>query len=139
MAALCIGAASLVTSTTTSRSDATVRVALALAILGTVVNILAILLLGFRGQRESGKLSWHLQRGVTGAGVLMPLFALMCLFVATQPVVTIVTASIVGMYWSSVWQGRSGSIRRGTGAGTRCHDCFRNAITHAYTTRARWM
>lgn len=97
MIALCIGTASLITSTTTARSDAAVRVALALAILGTTVNVLAIALLGLRGRRGRGRLSWYLQRGVAGAGVLMPVLALMSLFVGTQPVITIVTAGIVGM------------------------------------------
>ena len=95
--ALCIEIASLVTSTTTARSDSAVRVTLALAILGTIINVLAITLLEFRGQHSTSRLFRHVQKWVAGAGLLMPVIALLCLFVGTQPVVTIVTAGIVGM------------------------------------------
>ena len=95
MATLSIETASVITSVTAVRSEAAVRAALAFAIFGSLVNVFTIALLEFRGQIRMVRPSQRLQGAFAGVGALLPVLALVCLFVGTQPVATIAAAGVV--------------------------------------------
>ena len=92
MIALCVEIASVTTSITTTRSQATVGAAFAFAIIGVMVNVITIALLELWGRRVANRRALHFQGWVFSAGALWPVLALACLFVGTQPIAFIAVA-----------------------------------------------
>lgn len=96
MTALSVETLSIITSVTTAGSDVAVSAALAFAIVGVIANVLVIALLNRqRLGRHAGVISRQMHGWAVGVGALLPVLALVCLFVGTQSVATIAATGAI--------------------------------------------
>ena len=95
MTALCIETACVAASVTDARSQAAVCAALAFAMLGVIMNVLAIGLLELCAHRSPRRCSALIAQGLVGVGTLLPVLASASVFVGTQPLEAIVAAAAI--------------------------------------------